>query len=390
MSVRSHGAVTACRFRRAIWLLAAVCVGSAAGPADADDGLARMQELERQIADSQARLENYGEQAAELRRLLERSEQRRAELRDARRRSERELARLRERQRNLAAEIRALERRIETRRAEAKRSAAWTLSLSQGGALELWLSPLGPQERRELGGTLSATLRKLREQLQGLEHDRAELAERQAETERLAAEQQQLTARLQAQMGETTARAEQQQRSLAMIRRDEALTRGMLDDLEGARRELARIIARTRSGRAELLPFEPWRGRMQPPIDGGRVLLAFGRQRDPVFEVEIEHPGWTLRVDRGTPTRAVAQGEVAYAGWLRGYGNLVVLQHGGEFFTLYGHLDEILVAKGDNVREGVPIGLSGDSGSMYGPVLHFEIRHRREALNPAEWIARDR
>ena len=81
------------------------------------------------------------------------------------------------------------------------------------------------------------------------------------------------------------------------------------------------------------------------------------------------------------------EGEVVYVGWLRGYGNLVVIRHGGEYFSLYGYLDETFIRQGNNIGEGEPLGLSGDSGSLYGPALHFEIRHGRDPLDPVDWLA---
>jgi septal ring factor EnvC (AmiA/AmiB activator) len=89
----------------------------------------------------------------------------------------------------------------------------------------------------------------------------------------------------------------------------------------------------------------------------------------------------------GLPVRAVAGGRVRYAGWFRGYGRLVILDHGGGYYTVSGHLAELRVAVGDAVASGAEIGTVGDTGSLSGPRVYFEIRRGAEALDPREWLS---
>lgn len=372
--------------RRPTLALFAICLGLA-HPARAEDdaSLERMQALEEQIREGKSRLDDARDRAREMARLLSASEARRADLGQRIRDAEAALRRLRNEAGTIEREIARLEKDIARRRADIRHGSAVLLSLHQGGTIEVLLQADGADARAMRAGTLRVALDGLRERMQALD---ADLRKLDAERRRLDAnigQQQATRARLADEQKEAEARAEQQRRTLALVRKDEALAAGVLEDLEGARAELARLIARTKSGGGALLPFAPLKGRLDPPAIG-ELLLGFGRQRDPVFKVDVDHPGWTVKVRKGTPAKAVAGGEVAYAGWLRGYGNLVVLRHGDEYFTLYGHLDELLVKPGDMVRESTPVGLTGDSGSMYGPALHFEIRHRREALNPKEWL----
>jgi septal ring factor EnvC (AmiA/AmiB activator) len=84
--------------------------------------------------------------------------------------------------------------------------------------------------------------------------------------------------------------------------------------------------------------------------------------------------------------RAVAAGTVRYAGRFQGYGNLVILDHGDDYFTVSAHLDEIAVEVGDAVEAGAVVGTAGETGSLRGPVLYFEVRHGSEALDPARWL----
>jgi septal ring factor EnvC (AmiA/AmiB activator) len=82
----------------------------------------------------------------------------------------------------------------------------------------------------------------------------------------------------------------------------------------------------------------------------------------------------------------VADGEVRFAGWFRGYGKLVILDHGDEYFSVSGHLDRVLVEIGDRVATADVIGAVGQTGSLAGPRLYFELRLGRQALDPRDWF----
>jgi len=93
-----------------------------------------------------------------------------------------------------------------------------------------------------------------------------------------------------------------------------------------------------------------------------------------------------LAAEEGTPVRAVADGAVRFAGWFRGYGKIVILDHGEGYFTVSGHLADTAVALGERVAAGDPVGSVGETGSLSGPRLYFEIRRGGEPLDPAEWL----
>jgi septal ring factor EnvC (AmiA/AmiB activator) len=82
----------------------------------------------------------------------------------------------------------------------------------------------------------------------------------------------------------------------------------------------------------------------------------------------------------------VAPGEVRYAGWFRGYGKIVIVDHGDRWFTVSGHLDQLAVGPGDAVAEGEVIGTVGETGSLSGPALYFEIRRGGQAEDPVHWL----
>jgi murein DD-endopeptidase MepM/ murein hydrolase activator NlpD len=117
-------------------------------------------------------------------------------------------------------------------------------------------------------------------------------------------------------------------------------------------------------------------------------VTGFGRETHPRFGTETVRTGIDIEAAEGTPIRAVAPGAVAYRGWLKGYGNLLVLDHGDGYYTLYAHASQILVDEGDQVKGGELVGRVGETGSVEGPRLHFEVRYQSRAEDPQLWLRR--
>ena len=110
------------------------------------------------------------------------------------------------------------------------------------------------------------------------------------------------------------------------------------------------------------------------------------------FGVRMQHTARTFRngVDieggEGKDVAAVYGGHVIYTGWFKGYGNLIILDHDNEYYTLYAHIADIQVKEGDDVQQGQRIGTVGDTGSLEGPRLYFEVRHQGKPQNPEQWL----
>lgn len=121
------------------------------------------------------------------------------------------------------------------------------------------------------------------------------------------------------------------------------------------------------------------------PLEG-RVTSPFGLRRDGLG-LEI-HRGVDISVPTGTPVRAMAPGRVSFAGAMRGYGYVVMVDHGGGTETVYAHLSDVRVARGEEVGGATIVGLSGSSGRATGPHLHFEIRRRGRAEDPVPLLGR--
>jgi septal ring factor EnvC (AmiA/AmiB activator) len=129
------------------------------------------------------------------------------------------------------------------------------------------------------------------------------------------------------------------------------------------------------------------KGKLLFPVEAGTVEVRFGRARDPRFGTVTLQRGLDIRAAEGSRVRAVHGGRVAHSGWFKGYGNLVILDHGQGLFSLYAHLGELGRAQGDEVSRGEALGTVGDTGSLKGPYLYFELRDGQTPLDPARWLA---
>ncbi|RMG19869.1 MAG: peptidase M23 [Deltaproteobacteria bacterium] len=181
-----------------------------------------------------------------------------------------------------------------------------------------------------------------------------------------------------------TAKAERDG-ALEAIREEQALQRKTLAELERARRQLLARLEGLAPGRSR--GFASLKGRLPRPAVGA-IEEGFGARRDPRYGSVTFHKGIDIRAPRGTKVRAVASGTVVHARWMRGYGNLVILDHGGGYYTLMAHLDRMEVKEGDAVEAGDVVGLVGDTGSLKGAYLYFEIREAGKAVDPVPWFAR--
>lgn len=154
------------------------------------------------------------------------------------------------------------------------------------------------------------------------------------------------------------------------------------------RRRRARLQQLVASLRGELRAArspERLRGRLPHPVDGP-VTVPFGPVREPPFGAVNLHAGWRYRAAVGTPVRAIYSGRVVFARAMAGYGNLVIIDHGGRVHSLVAHLSRIDARVGQDVRTGEPLGLVGGESTLRGPGLYFELRSAGRPIDPARWL----
>ena len=123
------------------------------------------------------------------------------------------------------------------------------------------------------------------------------------------------------------------------------------------------------------------------PVNGS-VSLQYGSRVHPVFKTKVFNSGIDITAPAGTPVKAAAPGEVLYQGWLRGFGQVVIIDHGGDLSTVYAHLSSASVREGSVVKTGTVIGSVGNSGTDANYGLHFEVRENGSAQNPMNYLKR--
>jgi septal ring factor EnvC (AmiA/AmiB activator) len=127
--------------------------------------------------------------------------------------------------------------------------------------------------------------------------------------------------------------------------------------------------------------FASLKGQLRAPV-AGKVAAKFGSRRG-------DGPSWKgvlIRVAEGAEVHAVAGGRVVFADWLRGFGNLIIVDHGGQYMSIYGNNQALLKRIGDVVKAGDPIASAGNSGGNEESGLYFELRHQGAAFDPAGWV----
>ncbi len=149
------------------------------------------------------------------------------------------------------------------------------------------------------------------------------------------------------------------------------------------RREAAKRTASVTS--EEGRRFATLKGKMPWPVKG-RIVTKHGTQRDPITKVEIPNPGIEIKAADKDPVRAVCEGSVFTILWMRGMGNIIAIEHGGGFYTIYAHLEVVLVFEGQEVRSQEIIGYVGDRHGLYESNLHFEVRNEANDENPELWL----
>ena len=118
----------------------------------------------------------------------------------------------------------------------------------------------------------------------------------------------------------------------------------------------------------------------------GPITSPFGWRVNPIWHSREFHPGIDIAVATGTPVHAAADGIVTYAGWLTGYGTVVIIYHGSDISTLYAHLQRYIVRKGEKVKRGQIIAYSDNTGWSTGPHLHFGVYLGDKPVNPMKYL----
>ena len=188
----------------------------------------------------------------------------------------------------------------------------------------------------------------------------------------------------------------QKGRLLNSVRQEKQIHLAAIQELEAASAQLQGLINRLEKElqeKAKEKTFFPpgkgfggLRGKLPFPVKG-RILSTFGKNENPKFNTFTVQKGIEIEAPLGAAIRAVHDGRVLYSDWFKGYGKILIIDHGEGFYTLFGHASSLLKGVGEEVRTGEVVGLVGDTGSLKGSCLYFEIRQRGKPLDPLEWLS---
>jgi septal ring factor EnvC (AmiA/AmiB activator) len=381
-----HGALRAASIALTV---AALLLGVLAGTAGAEES--DLEALREQIRKSRERVGAHERQERALLEQLEESDQLSAALAIEVRQARAAADEARESSVRFAAElVRASASLDATREAMAKRVVA----LYKAGDVGTLRFVFAASSIREVMNRVAALERFVSYDARLVERYARETSELEVlgARAREAAESRDTTAkRLEARSSELALVRAERRALLRRAREDRTQERGLLVELEKAARALEETLAALgenadkSANRLYGQEFAARRGALARPLPT-KIVERFGRVVDEKFRTETFRKGVEFDAAGGESVLAVAPGVVRFAGWFRGYGKLVILDQGDEYFTVMGHLAEIFVEVGDAVSEGEMLGTVGDTGSLSGPRLYFEIRRGAEPLDPAEWL----
>jgi len=365
------------------WILTVPSTAGAQGRRDELESLReRIQDSRERVtaheADERALLERLEEVDRRLRTVAARRDAARKAVVGARRRLARIEPELEAAREKLAGTQRAL--------------AARAVALYRGGELgpvRVLFSAESLPEMLARANALRVLVRHDAELVARLGEERDTLEALRRDAARAVEEQRQASTRLERAAAELETERVGKRQLLARVREDRSTERQLLLELEQAAQALEETIRAlgARAGREEagISGFAARRGALRAPVEA-RVAAGFGRVIDPEFRTSTFRNGVEFAAAAGTAVRTVAEGIVRFAGWFRGYGRIVIVDHGDGFHTVSGHLDEIHVRVDDPVEEGQALGTVGETGSLGGPSLYFEIRDGGEPVDPESWL----
>ena len=219
---------------------------------------------------------------------------------------------------------------------------------------------------------------KVKEEKTTVENTRVELEKDKAQAVVLVADAQAKKAKMEDKESE-------QQVLLDQAIYDRDTSERMYEEIMAASQEVANMIRRSQMSSAGYSGAPAGAGGMIWPISGS-ITSEFGWRTHPIFGTSRFHSGLDIGGDYGMPIYAAASGTVIYAGWISGYGNAVIIDHGGGVTTLYGHNESLTVGEGESVAQGQVIAMCGSTGNSTGPHCHFEVRENGEPVSPYGYL----
>lgn len=225
--------------------------------------------------------------------------------------------------------------------------------------------------------------------LENYRHQTSDLSQSQASLEENQKALAVLVKQLDKKKADYASEQQDKKRLLSLVKDQKGFYIKNIDELEKASRDIQKLILGMNTTAQSYSRFKQMQGKLSLPVRGV-VEKEYGPYIDPKLKTKVYHKGLDLKAPKGALVRAVFDGKIAYADWFAGYGNIVIVDHDGEYFTLYAHLLEVLKNVGDDVVVGESIAKVGDSASVKGPYLYFELRKKGISENPMPWFMKTR
>ncbi|GAA0789446.1 murein hydrolase activator EnvC family protein [Marinobacterium sediminicola] len=260
--------------------------------------------------------------------------------------------------------------------------------LGRQPAIELLLSQQDPQQLSRMLHYYDSLTSRLSDELQSYRARLQQLTETQSAISMTDDELLATRTRLQQQRKALAEAREGQAQTLATLRQAHQQDSRQLGRLKDDQAELEAVLKEIRRSLEQIrleqdgLKFSQRKGKMDWPVAGG-VQRAFGSRVD-----NVSYEGMLISAKAGATVKAVHHGRVVFADWLRGYGLVLILDHGNGYLSLYGHNESLLREPGEWVGTGESLALAGSSGGSAEPGLYFAIRYKGRSIDPIVWLKR--
>jgi len=347
-----------------------------------------LEKLQQQIQLTERKVKQQLKQLEQAEQKLKQSDKALADAANARRQTEEQRSELEAEEKQLIAQQQELESKLKLQRTmlAAQLKSAYSLGEHDYSKMLLNQQDTGKLERvlsyyQYFNRARLKQLADLNNTITDLQQVLAELSDKQQQLSAtlviLQQQQQQLTqAKTKQQQAVTSLQdtLKQQGRQLEYLKQNEASLQTTLEQLRKKLAEKAR----------ELIGLDKDKGKLTWPVKGS-LVQKFGESR----QGGISSRGILIQSPEGASVKAIADGQVIYADWLKGYGWVIVLDHGEGFMSLYGHNQNLLKQPGSRINAGETIALAGMSGGQALSGLYFEIREKGEAVNPLQWLRKN-
>lgn len=355
------------------------------------------------LASQESDLEKLRQRLAAIQRDFEQASESRSEVTDALRDSERAISNSNRNLSQLTHQRRQADRELDQlQRRNAKLNADYNKQQSLLGRL-LYRQYIGgidqdylklllnSQEPNQLARELRYYDYIARERADTLQKLRSGLAELQAATRETQDKQQEIAALQHSEKKELNQLEREQDKRRKTLRNIAQQLKKQQHEIERLRRNEARLTKLV-GELGQLSPdgngntFKTLKGKLVLPVSG-KVSNRYGERRT---ESNLPWTGWFVSAAARQPVLAVAAGRVVYADWLRGFGNLLIIDHGQSYMSLYGNNETLYKQVGDNIQTGDIVASVGNSGGNMDSGLYFELRYKGSPFNPDKWIKRPR